>query len=97
MRPPQGFEPAAAVVGVDEVAKVGGRLYMAVVVIALDLCFLDRAVHPFDLAVGPGVLHLGEAMFDPVLVADAVEDVLEGVFVVSSARCSISDSQRDCK
>ena len=35
--------------------------------IAFDGGLLDRAVHPFDLAVGPGMPDLGEAMFDAVL------------------------------
>jgi hypothetical protein len=41
--------------------------------------FLDRAIHPLDLAVCPRVPHLREAVFDPVLAANAVEDVREGV------------------
>ena len=36
---------------------------------------LDGAVHPRCLTVGPGVVWLGEAVLDAMLVADAVEDV----------------------
>lgn len=35
---------------------------MRVVVEALDCGILDREVHPLDLAVGPGMLGLGQAM-----------------------------------
>jgi hypothetical protein len=43
--------------------------------VAFDRGFLDRPVHPFDLAVGPGMLDLGEPMLDPVLAAAHVEHV----------------------
>ena len=75
------LEAATVVICVDEVVEVRSQLGMAVVVVAFDRSFLDGAVHPFDLAIGPGVLHLGQAMLDAVLVADAVEDMMEGVFV----------------
>ena len=42
----------------------------------LDGGVLDGAVHAFGLAVGPGVVWLGELMFDAVLMADAVEGVV---------------------
>ena len=37
---------------------------------ALDGRLFDRAVHPFDLAVSPGVGRLGEALLDTPLVAE---------------------------
>ena len=37
---------------------------------ALDGRLFDRAVHAFDLAVGPGVGRLGEALLDAPLVAE---------------------------
>ncbi len=46
---------------------------MAVVMIALDGCFLDRPVHAFNLAIGPGMFDLGEAVFDPVFFTSHVE------------------------
>ena len=49
------------------------ELPMCFVVIAPDGGFLERAVHSFDLAVGPWVMWLGEAVLDTVLSADAVE------------------------
>jgi hypothetical protein len=78
----EGLESAAEIVCGDEVVEVLPELVVAVVIIALDRRLLDGAVHPFDLPVGPRVFHLGQAVLDPVLVADPVEDMVEGVFVV---------------
>ena len=49
------------------------ELLVAVVVIAADGGFLQRPVHPLDLAVGPRVIGLGEAVLDAVFETDAVE------------------------
>ena len=54
---------------------MGFELPMLVVMEAFDGGVLDGAVHPLHLAVGPRVLHLGEAMLDPVLPAPHVEHV----------------------
>lgn len=62
--------------------EVRGQLGMAVVVIALDRGLLDRPVHALDLAVGPWMLHFGQAMLDAMSVAEPIEDMGEGVFVV---------------
>jgi len=51
---------------------------MRVVVIPFDRRLLDRPVHPFDLAVGPGVVHFCQPVIDVLLPTDAVEDVFEG-------------------
>lgn len=47
------LQPAAEIVGGDEVCEVPLELIVAVVVVASDRCFLERAVHPLDLAIGP--------------------------------------------
>jgi hypothetical protein len=52
---------------------------MVIIMKAFDGGFLDRAIHSLNLAVRPGMSHLREAVFDPVLAANAVEDVPEGV------------------
>jgi hypothetical protein len=46
---------------------------------AFDGGFLDHAIHPLDLAIRPRMPHLREAVFNPVLATNAVEDVREGV------------------
>jgi len=40
---------------------------------ALDGCFLDRPVHPFNLTVRPGMIGFCQTMFDPVGFADHVK------------------------
>ncbi len=75
----EGLEPASKVVGRDEVGKMLAELIVALVVEALDGGVLDRPVHPFDLAVGPGMFDFREPVFDLVLVADPIEDMVEGV------------------
>ena len=64
------------IVGIHEQVQMRSELVVAVVVVALDRRVLDCAVHPLDLTVGPGMVHLGEPMLDAMLVADAIEDVL---------------------
>ncbi len=49
------------------------QLRVAVVVIPLHCCVLDRAVHPFDLAVCPRMIWFGQPVFDSVGLADHVE------------------------
>jgi len=46
---------------------------------AFDGCFLDRAIHPLDLAIRPRMPHLREAVLNPVLATNVVEDVCKGV------------------
>jgi len=43
--------------------------------VTLDGRFLDGAVHPFDLAVGPRVARFGQPMFDVEIGAGRFEDV----------------------
>ena len=71
----QGLEPLGEVVGADEVGEVAAQLVVGGVVEALDCGLLDGAVHPLDLAVGPGMLGLSQAMIDIVAGAGHVEGV----------------------
>jgi len=52
---------------------VGAQLVVAVVMKALDGRLLDGAVHPFDLAIGPWVVRLGQPVLDPIRLANHVE------------------------
>jgi hypothetical protein len=69
------------VVGGDDVAEVLPKLIVAVVMVALDGRFHDGPVRSLHLAIGSRVFHFGQPVLDAVLVADAVEDVMEGIFV----------------
>ena len=68
----EGLDPTGEVVGDDEVGEMTSQLLVGLVV-ALHSRFLERPVHSFDLAVGPGVVWLGEPMFDAVLSASSIE------------------------
>src|SRR6476646_11784390 len=61
---------------------------MSFIVIALDGGLLERSVHPFDLAVGPWMVGLGETMLDLVLAADTIEHVHPVAGSRASARSS---------
>lgn len=56
------IEPAAEVVGGNDVGEMLAELVVALVVEAPDGGVLDGSVHPLDLAVGPGVSCLGRAV-----------------------------------
>src|SRR5215204_5873924 len=69
------LQPAAEVVGGDEVVEVPSELVMAIVVIALHSGFLDGSVHPLDLPVGPWVVGFGQPMLDAMAAAGSIEGV----------------------
>src|SRR3990167_67675 len=69
----EGLEPTGEVVGHDEVDEMAAQLLVGLVVVALYSRFLKCPVHSFDLAVGPGMVRLGEPMLDAVLSASAIE------------------------
>jgi len=71
----KGLKPLGEVVGADEIGKMAAQLVVRFVVEALDGGILDGAAHPLDLAVGPGMLGLGQAMIDIVAGAGHVEGV----------------------
>ncbi|AML51138.1 hypothetical protein RC74_07575 [Falsihalocynthiibacter arcticus] len=43
---------------------------MAVVMVSLHCRVLNRSVHPLDLAIGPRMVWLGQAVFDPICLAE---------------------------
>lgn len=69
----EGLEAPGEVVGGDEVVEMAAELVVAVVVVALDGRVLDRAVHPFDLTVGPRMVRLGQPMLDAMALAGPIE------------------------
>ena len=62
------------------------QLVVAVVVEALEHCFLDRAVHPLDLTVSPRKVGFGQPMFDPIGFADHVKAHWPGIDGVPVSR-----------
>ena len=74
-RAPEGFRTLGEFVGGDEVSEMGSQLVVGLVVEVLDGRILDGAVHPLDLAVGPGMLGLCMPMIDVVARTSDLEGV----------------------
>ena len=53
------LETACLIVGIKKVAEMVAKLIVTIVVIPLHACVLNRAVHSFDLPVGPWMVWLG--------------------------------------
>lgn len=69
----QRLKPFDEVAGQKEVGEVPLQLVVGFVVIAGDGRFPEGAVHALDLAVGPGVVQLGEPTFDAMGLAEQIE------------------------
>ena len=54
------------------------ELLMAIVMIAFNGCVLDGPIHSLDLAIGPGMLDLGEPVLNAMFKANPIKDMLEG-------------------
>ena len=57
------------------------QVVMGLVVILFHRSVFKRAVHAFHLTIGPGMVSFGEAMLDAILLADAIENMMEGVLI----------------
>lgn len=79
----EGLQSAGVIVGVYEVVQVLFQLVVIVVMIAFNRCLLDRAVHAFDLTIGPGVFDFCQSMINAVLRTDTVKNMNAGKFVTS--------------
>jgi hypothetical protein len=55
--------------------QVPAELIVAIVVIAPNGCSLQRPVYPLDLAVGPGMIGLGQLVLDAMRTAAQVKHV----------------------
>ena len=71
----QSLESAGEVVGVDEVAEVGSKLVVGLVVVEIDRRLLEGSVHSFDLSASPWMARLGEPMADVQASVGMFEDV----------------------
>ena len=71
--PFESSESTCEVVGIHEVGEMFPEVFVGFVVEALDGGFLEGSVHALDLAVGPRVLGLGQAVIDVSLGAGELE------------------------
>ncbi len=67
------LEALGEVVRVEEGGQMRAKTFVGRVEEATDSRVLDRAVHAFDLAVGPRMVEFREAMVDAVLSAGQVK------------------------
>ena len=71
----QGLEAAGEVIGCQKVRQVLTELIVALVVVAPHRGFLERPIHSLDLTVGPGMIGLGQPVFDAMTPTSAIEGV----------------------
>ena len=64
VRSAKGLEASGEVVGLEERPEMRAQPVVRLVVVATHGRFLERAVHPFDLTVGPRVVRLREPVLD---------------------------------
>lgn len=77
----QRFQSSREIVGKDEVDEVDLELTMIFAMEALDGRPFNGSVHPLDLPVGPGGLHLGQPVFDIIVDSHAIKMVPQHVAV----------------
>jgi hypothetical protein len=59
---------------------------MSLVVIRFHWSLFERAVHPFPLALGPGMVGFGQPMVDTMLLTDTIKAMVKGVAVAFTVR-----------
>ena len=69
----EGLESSGEVVGLEEIVQVRFELVVGIVEVSLEGGVSDGAVDAFDLPVGPGMVGLGEAVFDSTKETEPVE------------------------
>ena len=89
----EGLEPSSEVVGVDEVGEVLTEVLVGFVVEALDGRFFEGSIHAFDLAVGPGMFRLGQAMIDVGFGAGELEGMGAEEFSAFEGRLDLRGSR----
>ena len=65
----EGLESSGEVVGSEEVSQVCSELFLGVVEVAFDGGVLDGPVHALYLPVDPGMVGLGQPVFDSMKAA----------------------------
>ena len=57
---------------------------MGLVIVLVHGSIFEGAIHPFNLAIRPRMMHLGQSVLDAVLTADTLEEMTEGVWIAAS-------------
>ena len=69
----ESFEALGKVVGVEESGEVLAQLSMAGIIVGADGGVFEGAVHALDLTIGPGMIGLGQTVFDAELLTGPLE------------------------
>jgi hypothetical protein len=97
-KPSEGFEALGEIVGHPEGVEVLFEVLRRLVRAFFDRGFFEGAVYALDLAIGPGVIGVGEAVPHARLLADAVENMRAGIliaFAVGELETVIGEHRRD--
>jgi hypothetical protein len=73
------FESFRKIIGHQKSMQMLFQVTMALVVILFDGGLFERTVHPFHVAIGPGVVGFGQPVVNPVVLTDAIKDVVKGI------------------
>jgi hypothetical protein len=85
-KPLKRFEPLREVIGHQEGMQLLFQVDMSLVVIRFHWSRFERAVHPFHLAIGPGMVGFGQPMVDTMLMTDTIKAMVKGVDVAFTVR-----------
>ncbi len=69
----EGLDFSGEVIGSEEVVQVHFELVVGIVGVSFHRSVLDGSVHALDLPVGPGMVWLGQPVFDSINETDPVE------------------------
>ena len=80
------FESLCEIIGHQKGIQMLFQVVMGVVVILFYSSLFERTVHPFHLAIGPGMVGLSQPMVNPMFITDAIKDMVEGVDIALPIR-----------
>jgi hypothetical protein len=75
----QRFESLRAIIGHSKSRQMPFQVVMGFVVIPFHGGRFARTVHPFHLAIGPGMVGFGQPMVKPMFMTDAIKDMVNGI------------------
>ena len=92
----ESFESLGKVVSHEESLEMLLSVLRGLILVFLYRSFLERAVHAFDLAIGPRVVGCGQSMIDTILLTDTSQEMLTGsdIALAIGEREAVSRSDR---
>ena len=75
------FESLREIIGHQEGLQMLFQVVMSLVVMLFHGGLFERTVHPFHLAVGPGMVGFGQPMVNTILMTDAIKDMVKGLAI----------------